>query len=62
MVKGFESFKKWFQGCENQYTIIGGTACYGDIFVRGNISIATKAQEFRNSIDSVNQNRMSFRQ
>lgn len=27
MVKGFESFKKWFQGCENQYTIIGGTAC-----------------------------------
>lgn len=27
MVKGFESFKAWFQGCEEQYTIIGGTAC-----------------------------------
>lgn len=27
MVKGFESFKAWFQGYEEQYTIIGGTAC-----------------------------------
>ncbi len=27
MVKGFESFKVWFQGYEEQYTIIGGTAC-----------------------------------
>lgn len=27
MVKGFESFQKWFQGYENQYAIIGGTAC-----------------------------------
>jgi len=27
MVRGFESFKIWFQGYEEQYTIIGGTAC-----------------------------------
>lgn len=27
MVKGFDSFKNWFQGYENKYTIIGGTAC-----------------------------------
>lgn len=27
MVKGFDSFKSWFQGYEEQYTIIGGTAC-----------------------------------
>ncbi len=27
MVRGFESFKEWFQGYEAHYTIIGGTAC-----------------------------------
>ena len=27
MVRGIESFRKWFQGYEEQYTIIGGTAC-----------------------------------
>ncbi len=27
MVTGIESFKKQFEGMENQYTIIGGTAC-----------------------------------
>ena len=27
MVVGIESFKEWFQGYEEQYTIIGGTAC-----------------------------------
>ncbi len=27
MVTGIESFKEWFDGCEEQYTIIGGTAC-----------------------------------
>lgn len=27
MVKGFDSFKKWFAGCDEQYVIIGGTAC-----------------------------------
>lgn len=27
MVTGFESFRTWFQGYEEQYTIIGGTAC-----------------------------------
>lgn len=27
MVAGLESFQKWFNGLENQYTVIGGTAC-----------------------------------
>ena len=27
MVRGIESFKNWFKGYENQYVIIGGTAC-----------------------------------
>ena len=27
MVQGFEGFKKWFAGYEEQFTIIGGTAC-----------------------------------
>lgn len=27
MVRGFESFKNWFQGYEEHYAIIGGTAC-----------------------------------
>lgn len=27
MVAGIESFKEWFEGNENQYAIIGGTAC-----------------------------------
>lgn len=27
MVRGIESFREWFQGYEDQYAIIGGTAC-----------------------------------
>lgn len=27
MVKGFQSFARWFQGYEKEYAIIGGTAC-----------------------------------
>ncbi len=27
MVRGIESFRQWFQGYEEQYAIIGGTAC-----------------------------------
>lgn len=27
MVLGFESFKKWFEGFDDQYVIIGGVAC-----------------------------------
>ncbi len=32
MVRGIDGFKEWFKGCENQYAIIGGTAC--DLFTR----------------------------
>ena len=27
MVTGTDSFKEWFKGNEEQYAIIGGTAC-----------------------------------
>ena len=27
MVRGIENFKEWFRGYEDQYVIIGGTAC-----------------------------------
>lgn len=27
MVRGIESFREWFRGYEEQYVIIGGTAC-----------------------------------
>lgn len=27
MVRGLENFREWFRGYENQYVIIGGTAC-----------------------------------
>ena len=27
MVTGIDSFKEWFKGSEEQYAIIGGTAC-----------------------------------
>ena len=27
MVRGLDSFREWFKGFEDQYTIIGGTAC-----------------------------------
>ena len=27
MVTGIDSFKEWFKGYEEQYAIIGGTAC-----------------------------------
>ena len=27
MVRGIDSFRDWFQGYEDQYAIIGGTAC-----------------------------------
>ena len=33
MVRGIESFKKWFRGYEDQYAIIGGTAC--DLLMTG---------------------------
>jgi hypothetical protein len=41
MVKGFESFQSWFQGYEQQYTIIGGTACdlYYTFLRGGNVVI-----------------------
>lgn len=28
MIKGIDSFKEWFESYEEQYTIIGGTACF----------------------------------
>lgn len=33
MVRGIESFREWFRGHEEQYVIIGGTAC--DLLMTG---------------------------
>ncbi len=33
MVRGIESFRDWFHGYEQQYAIIGGTAC--DLLING---------------------------
>lgn len=27
MIKGIESFREWFSGYEENYVVIGGTAC-----------------------------------
>jgi len=27
MIRGLENFKNWFEGYEDQYVLIGGTAC-----------------------------------
>lgn len=32
MVNGIDTFRKWFEGNEEQYVIIGGTAC--DLLMR----------------------------
>jgi hypothetical protein len=43
MVRGFKSFKEWFEGYEEQYTIIGGTAC--------DLIMAEEEMEFRATKD-----------
>ena len=42
MVTGIKSFKEWFKGNEEQYTIIGGTAC--DILMTENSLWAESAE------------------
>lgn len=34
MVRGIESFRDWFRGYDEQYAIIGGTAC--DLLILNN--------------------------
>lgn len=43
MIAGFESFGQWFQGYEDQYVIIGGTAC--------SLLMSDEGQEFRTTKD-----------
>jgi hypothetical protein len=43
MLVGFESFSEWFQGYEDQYAIIGGTAC--------SLLMSGEGQEFRATKD-----------
>ena len=43
MVRGFQSFKEWFLGYENEYTVIGGVAC--------DILMENAGQEFRATKD-----------
>ena len=43
MVLGFDSFKKWFEGYDDQFVIIGGTAC--------DILMSEDGQDFRATKD-----------
>ena len=43
MIVGFESFRRWFQGYEDQYVIIGGTAC--------SLLMSDEGREFRATKD-----------
>jgi len=43
MIQGFDGFKKWFANYEEQYTIIGGTAC--------DILMAEEGMDFRATKD-----------
>ncbi|WP_320128623.1 hypothetical protein [uncultured Sphaerochaeta sp.] len=43
MIAGFESFSQWFRGYEDQYVIIGGTAC--------SLLMSDEGQEFRATKD-----------
>ena len=47
MVTGIDSFKEWFKGSEEQYAIIGGTAC--DILMTEE-GLDFRAREFRKEI------------
>ena len=56
MVTGIDSFKEWFKGGEEQYAIIGGTAC--DILMTedGLDFRATKDIDLVRSIEAVDAN------
>ena len=41
MVTGIDSFKEWFKGSEEQYAIIGGTAC--DILMTEGVTVLDAA-------------------
>lgn len=43
MVRGFQSFKDWFLGYEEEYTVIGGVAC--------DLLMENAGQEFRATKD-----------
>ncbi len=45
MITGFESFQKWFLGFEEQYVIIGGTACH--------LLMADEGLDFRATKDNI---------
>ncbi|MDY3904982.1 MAG: hypothetical protein SO007_07350 [Candidatus Enteromonas sp.] len=56
MVTGIESFKEWFKGNEEQYAIIGGTACYILINEEGLDFRATKDIDLVLIIEAVDAN------
>lgn len=53
MVIGIDSFKEWFKGSEEQYAIIGGTACDILMTEEGLDFRATKVREYRSFIGSL---------
>ena len=56
MVPGIESFKKWFKGNEEQYAIIGGTACDILMAAEGLDFRATKDVDLVLIIEAVDEN------
>ena len=53
MVKGIDSFRDWFRGYEDQYTIIGGTACDLIMADEGLVFRATKDIDLVLIVESV---------
>ena len=56
MVTGIDSFKEWFKGSEEQYAIIGGTACDILMTEEGLDFRATKDIDFVLIIEAVDAN------
>ena len=62
MVTGIDSFKEWFKGSEEQYAIIGGTACDILMTEEGLDFRATKVRVCRIFIGLVTQLQISILQ
>ena len=60
MVIGIDSFKEWFKGSEEQYAIIGGTACDILMTEEGLDFRATKVRVCRSFIVLVIRSRTSI--
>lgn len=60
MVRGFESFREWFRGYEEQYAIIGGTVCDLLMMDEGLDFRATKDIDLVLIIEALNTDRVIY--